>query len=165
MKYRNKEWLENQYLTLKKSARDIAKECNVDPGTIGNWLKKFGIKTRTNREANILKEEPKPYMDKDWLYEQYVDLQRSITDLANEFNCSTATIVRYMKFFEIESRDRSEALKIAQEKKHFGFDKGNIPWNKGMVGFCSGEKHYKWKGGRLIHNGYILVLKPEHPFD
>ena len=25
--------------------------------------------------------------------------------------------------------------------------KGMIPWNKGLVGYLSGDKHYNWKGG------------------
>lgn len=29
--------------------------------------------------------------------------------------------------------------------------------------FGLGKKHYNWKGGVNIHNGYRLVLKPSHP--
>ncbi len=25
------------------------------------------------------------------------------------------------------------------------------------------EKHHNWKGGRVYHRGYVLILKPEHP--
>lgn len=28
----------------------------------------------------------------------------------------------------------------------------------------SGNKHYNWRGGRQIHNGYIISYKPDHPF-
>jgi len=26
-----------------------------------------------------------------------------------------------------------------------------------------GEKNHRWNGGKTIHNGYVLILKPEHP--
>lgn len=29
------------------------------------------------------------------------------------------------------------------------FKKGQIPWNKGLIGFGSGEKNYFWKGGQI----------------
>ena len=61
--YKNKEWLKNQYITLKKSTVQIAKELNVDSTTINNWLKKFSIKIRTSSEArkgkNIGEKNPK----------------------------------------------------------------------------------------------------------
>jgi hypothetical protein len=28
-----------------------------------------------------------------------------------------------------------------------GFKKGGVPWNKGMKGYQSGNKHYNWRGG------------------
>lgn len=32
------------------------------------------------------------------------------------------------------------------------FNKGSKPWNKGMIGFLSGEKHYNWTGGKYGEN-------------
>ena len=49
--YQNKEWLENQYITLRKSMYEIGKECNVNHNTILYWLRKFSIKIRTKSEA------------------------------------------------------------------------------------------------------------------
>ena len=49
--YKNKGWLENQYKTLKKSLREIAKECNCCPTTILDWLKKFDIPRRSISDA------------------------------------------------------------------------------------------------------------------
>lgn len=31
------------------------------------------------------------------------------------------------------------------------------------LGKNAGEKHYKWKGGKAICNGYIRILAPNHP--
>lgn len=46
MKYKNKEWLENEYLNKKRGCGELSKECLVDPKTIYSWLKKFSIPTR-----------------------------------------------------------------------------------------------------------------------
>jgi hypothetical protein len=27
-----------------------------------------------------------------------------------------------------------------------------------------GENNYRWKGGRMNNNGYVMVYKPDHPF-
>ena len=41
---------------------------------------------------------------------------------------------------------------------------GVVPWNKGLKGFKAGKKHYNWKGGRTVENGYVLLYQPNHPF-
>jgi len=49
--YRNKEWLEKEYLIKKQSCPQIAKECKTSPPVIWNWLHKFCIPTRSAPEA------------------------------------------------------------------------------------------------------------------
>jgi hypothetical protein len=45
------------------------------------------------------------------------------------------------------------------------FTKGYTPWNKGKIGYNSGEKHYHWQGGkRTTNQGYIEIKSPKHPF-
>lgn len=53
--------------------------------------------------------------------------------------------------------------------------KGRKAWNKGKKNhyesWCKGknnikiskDKHYLWKGGKTIKQGYLFLLKPEHP--
>lgn len=51
---KNKKYLEHQYLTLKKSQKEIAKQCNVSQGAVSLWMKEFNIPTR--KEVNTLKD-------------------------------------------------------------------------------------------------------------
>lgn len=45
------------------------------------------------------------------------------------------------------------------------FKKGFTPWNKGLAGYNSGNKHYHWQGGkRITSQGYIEIKSPKHPF-
>jgi hypothetical protein len=41
-----KEWLQNEYISKKRTCNDIAKELSKDPKTIWAWLKKYNIPTR-----------------------------------------------------------------------------------------------------------------------
>lgn len=49
--YKNKEWLYEQYWSLKKSPNQIAKECNVSRRCIRNWMEKFNMTNRSISEA------------------------------------------------------------------------------------------------------------------
>lgn len=51
-KYKNKDWLYDQYWNKNKSSPQIAKECNVSKTIILRNLKKFNIKRRTSSQAH-----------------------------------------------------------------------------------------------------------------
>lgn len=53
--YRQKEWLEQQYVTLKKTMKQIAKETGASQRTICGWLHKHGIPTRKSSEVHSLR--------------------------------------------------------------------------------------------------------------
>ena len=50
-KYRNKEWLYQNYIIEEKSSHDIAKIVGCGVTTVRRWMKGFGIERRNNREA------------------------------------------------------------------------------------------------------------------
>lgn len=74
--------------------------------------------------------------------------------------------------------------RISKNGVKFGFQKGNIPWNKNkkclyLIGnthgfkkghpptkgsFGKGKNNPKWIGGRRKVLGYIYIYKPNHPF-
>lgn len=53
LRYRDKEWLEDQYINQEKTAIQISEICKCNNSTIGNWLKIFNIKIRS--QSNIMK--------------------------------------------------------------------------------------------------------------
>ncbi len=49
--YKNRDWLNNQYWNLNKSAHQIATELNINEDVVLYWLKKLNIKRRSLSEA------------------------------------------------------------------------------------------------------------------
>ena len=144
--YKNKEWLENQYITLKKSMREIGKECNVTDRTINNWFKKFSIKTRTMSEALKGKNNP--------MYGKHH---------SEETKKKMSEARKGRKLSEETKRKLSEALKgrkCSEETKR--------KMSEAKKGEKIGEKNSNWKGDlakeiskyNRIHR-IIRRLKPE----
>lgn len=58
----------------------------------------------------------------------------------------------------IETDERIKKLRFWLGKKNLEHSKrmkGKVPWNKGLKGYQSGEKHYNWKGGKGMENNKI----------
>ena len=51
VKWKDEEWLRQQYIEERKSIREIAGECGVQNRTIAYWLKKLNITTRGISES------------------------------------------------------------------------------------------------------------------
>jgi len=62
--YKNKDWLYEQYITLKKSAYEIADICRVNETTIRIWLKKYVIPIRSLSEAQKISHNKPEYKKK-----------------------------------------------------------------------------------------------------
>lgn len=80
----------------------------------------------------------KPYWKKDWLYNEYITKERSMSDIAKEFSIGENNIQFWIKKHNIPSRSIKEIRKI----KYWGL-KGKL---NGMYGRC-GRKNPHWKGG------------------
>lgn len=103
-------------------------------------------------------------MDKEWLENQYWNQKKSIRKIADENNSNYAFILSQLKEFNIPRRTKSEASNNRQ-KKNYMFDKHHSIEAKKKIGEAQkGKKNSNWRGGRFKDsNGYILVLKPDHP--
>ena len=94
--YQDNEWLYEQYTTLKKNSVQIAKECGMNSLTIRNWLKKFNIRIRTKSEGT-----GKKYQNKDYLFYNYITLDKHLVQIAKECEVSCGTILNWLRKFNI----------------------------------------------------------------
>ncbi len=112
----SKEWLENQYIVLGKSTREIGKEYDVSKTTIKNWLNKYEIELKSNRanqHGNFHE------LDKNLLYDLYVNKQYSCGEIAKMLGVAhNGTIGRHLKKHGIETRTQEEAQNLDRYKKN-----------------------------------------------
>ena len=92
--YQNKEWLEGEYITKKRFAKDIAKECNVSIGAISRWATKFDLTKMPNNHKF-------DYQNKEWLYNEYVVLRKTKNEIAEQQGVRKSTIERWRTKHEI----------------------------------------------------------------
>lgn len=159
--YQNKEWLEIQYITLKKSSLKIAKECKCGKTTILRWLEKFKITRRTTSEA--LKGRISWIKGKHHSKETKLKISKANKGkLTGDKNPSKRSEVQKKISEGLKGKLKSEEHK----KKLSESMMGHLGWNKGKkYPQTTGDKHYRWKGEKTqTSNGYILIYKPDHPF-
>ena len=92
-KYRDEEWLREQYVEKRRTTTDIAGELGCSQPVISKWLNRYDIETRNGGPApshDLLK-------DGEWLREQYVSHGRSTTDIAEELGCCANTVIYWME--------------------------------------------------------------------
>lgn len=92
------------------------------------------IKGMTGISKN--KKDKPEYKNKDWLYNQYIDQLRSMETIALECNVDSGSIHYWLHKFEIQTRSPNEIQR--------------------------GSNHHNWKGGKMIHRGYLLIMKKGH---
>jgi len=82
--------------------------------------------------------EPKPYWNREWLYNEYIVKGRSASEIANDFECNENNILYFIHKYDISTRSVSEAREI----KYWGsIGEDNPMFNK------KGELNPNWKGG------------------
>ena len=139
-KLANKEWLRKRYIDECKSGQEIAGELDVHVDRVYRALKKHGISTRKRTSIYPV------LMDKEWLYDQYIEQKKSIKTIAKEVGCSVGVVHSHLVSKGIPTRSIQESVILAGNRERVGKDASN------------------WKGGRRkLSTGYIHIYAPDHP--
>ena len=86
-----------------KTAPAIAREIGLSRGYVQRVIKKMG-KARV-RQA-------KPYHNEQWIRDEYIVKQRTVTDIAKQFGVTLRAIIVYMEKFGIARRSQTEIRKL-----------------------------------------------------
>jgi transposase len=97
-KYRNEEWLREQYQTRSKTTREIAAVCDCSKTTVRKWLYKHDIQVKTAARQAA----DERLANSSWLERQYVDRKQSLSDIADICDCHTGTVGRWLDRHGIE---------------------------------------------------------------
>ena len=111
--YRDKSWLENQYITLGKTVKEIANEFGYSKYVIDKWLRRFQIARPDSDNIEL-------YKDKDWLYEQNITLNKTFVQISKETGYNVSTLKKWAKVHGLPQKGTGY------------FNVGHKPWNKGI---------------------------------
>lgn len=117
-----KEYLEEKYTNQNLSMGQIASEIGCDLTTIQNYMKKFCIPRRTIKESakftnfshgNWNGNNVRSILTKEFLQREYVELRKSIKQIAEENNIkSTNSVSQYLKKFKLYRTDKKNSADI-----------------------------------------------------
>lgn len=167
--YKNRNWLYQKYTIENISTYQLAKTQDVTISTIRYYLIKFNIKIRNREQAT--NPDIKPfYRDKNWLFNQYINEKKSITEIAKICNVSKMPIFNYLKRFNIKIRNSSQGIlerkrnQIKLGKKYFDLnwlkEKGK-KFNIYEIAKMCNTNPNRIRGYACSHNIKIKEKKPE----
>ena len=106
--YQNQGWLKTQYLDNKRTLKDIGIECGVSWGTIKYWCDKYQISLRDPHDIDHVRamqrkcaEQRKKKICREWLRSRYEDKGMTAKEIAKEYGCNWATIIRRLDEYGI----------------------------------------------------------------
>lgn len=96
-KYKDKAFLQEQYVNLGKPAIQIAREIGCGRKTVSKWIKEFNLSRY-------------PAGNEEWLRQQYLDQGRSTYQIAEEKGCDPVTVGNWLKKFDIPLRHSHQSI-------------------------------------------------------
>jgi len=162
-RYRDGEWLREQYVEKEQSTYDIAEKCGCSDSTVRNWMDDFNISRR--RDGPQLKNER--LRDAKWLREQYVENGKSCKEIAQFSECTAVTVYNYLQKHEIDTRRpvKDERLRDAEwlRKQYLDMEKSGVEIARELG--CTNTVVYRWlekHGIDRVHT-YRGATGSDHP--
>jgi len=144
----DKDELYRMHILEEKSTSQIAEILGVDRTTVGNYLKKYGIKT-THKKLSLRKN-----IDKDKLYNFYVVEKKSIGEIAKIFNVASNVIRNRLKELNIVIRPSGEAIRLKYA------DRKNITSENGIA--RGRIEYYNWRKKCLKRDNFTCQICGKH---
>ncbi|WP_235672942.1 hypothetical protein [Mycolicibacterium hodleri] len=118
------DWLHREYVVNRRSASELAHELGVATSTVHRQVNKHGFSAPPRPTPKKPQKDPPVRqrwdVDPDWLRDEYLKKQRTLTDIARELGMSLSTLAKVAKTHGLEvkrGRPRDER-KRSQPVKH-----------------------------------------------
>lgn len=139
------------YCQVKLPASKISRQLHISERTLYRKLDKYGIPRRTHSEANYIRYNSMPYLEKlkskkELIEKLYWQDGLSLSQIGKKLGRATSTIRHFMAVYGIPRRDESKAMSLIMKAK------GE-----------RGPTARSWRGGVFEKDGYVHVYNPEHP--
>lgn len=108
--YRNKLWLQEEYVIKGRNATEIAKECGINVRTLREWIGTFNL---TNLKGLDLENK----ISKDELYEMYCVKHMTSEEIGILYDTTGNTIISLVRKYGIKVPTRRELLQVYYNKK------------------------------------------------
>jgi DNA-binding CsgD family transcriptional regulator/transposase-like protein/5-methylcytosine-specific restriction endonuclease McrA len=106
-KYRDSNWLLEQYQSERKTVAEIADECSVHPSTIRHWMKKHSIPRRSHGPDT---ENGDIHQNKDWLRKHYKKHDKTLEEIASLAGVSIQTVQYHLEKHGLENSDITDDI-------------------------------------------------------
>lgn len=132
-KYKDRDWLFEQYWVKNKSTREIANSCEANSNSeILNEMKRHNIPRRDIGKATSIAMRKRDltggkggnkrtasgkYTNKGWLKEQYVELNKGLVEISDACDCSKQTIRNWLFEFGLKEKEKNKNQGIVDGKK------------------------------------------------
>jgi hypothetical protein len=119
--YKDKQWMEEQYVRRRRSTCDIARECGTYSATVRTWVIRHGFEPRGLKEsqsgwANGAWVDA-PFKDKKVFHADYVGENLSLGEMAAKYRVGKRTIARWRIKHKIP-RKKEKDFKRPRGEKH-----------------------------------------------
>ena len=142
--YRDPNWLKEHYVEKAKPMQELADMCGCSISTIHTWIGKHGFQRRSKSESlrRAHGTNEGKYNDAEWLYEEYVENERSGLELADECGVHVDTIYKRLDEHDIDRRSIKDATNASDK---MGWEGREHPaWNESIVPlYTHGRDNYE----------------------
>jgi len=146
----NEEWLREQYVGEERTISEIAEECSCGANTVRKWLNRHGIETRGAGPPT-----PEELTDEEWLREEYVGEERTISEIAEECGCGANTVRNRLKRYGIETRSYNP-----EGEQHPNWNGGPQPYGPGWN--ASKRRTVRERDGHTCQDPTCSVTQDDH---
>lgn len=105
----DKEWLQQQHIEQRRTAKEIAVECGCSETTVHRWFNRHDIDSKGLERLTA----DERLRDADWLRERFVEHRKPVDEIADMCDCARSTVRKWAREHGLERRN----LQIGQDKR------------------------------------------------